>query len=204
MGSLPVQAPSVSYWQAQAADSSIHDHGRRDPLPSGEQVADIAIIGSGISGAVAAYELQRTAPHLSVVMLEAREACSGATGRNGGHCRPDAFLGFNRYSEIVGREQADKVLRNEWDTFTLIRDIIAREQIDCDWWEGHTMSVFLDHSMRGQAASSYESYRQLGPLRPGVRLVEDAEEAAEVRTSDQIPSDQRTLVLLPPHPSPPS
>lgn len=26
---------------------------------------------------------------LRIVMLEAREVCSGATGRNGGHCKPD-------------------------------------------------------------------------------------------------------------------
>jgi glycine/D-amino acid oxidase-like deaminating enzyme len=28
-----------------------------------------------------------------VLLLEAREACDGATARNGGHCRPDSLSG---------------------------------------------------------------------------------------------------------------
>ncbi|THU83290.1 hypothetical protein K435DRAFT_570043, partial [Dendrothele bispora CBS 962.96] len=54
--------------------------------------ADAVIIGSGISGALTAYSLLTSSKvPKSVVMLEAREACSGASGRNAGHCRPDAF-----------------------------------------------------------------------------------------------------------------
>lgn len=53
---------------------------------------DLAIIGAGFSGVSAAYHLYEDKDHAppgSVLMLEARGACSGATGRNGGcllHC----------------------------------------------------------------------------------------------------------------------
>ena len=45
--------------------------------------ADIVIVGSGITGASAARYLAEDARanRLSIVMLEAREACWGATGR---------------------------------------------------------------------------------------------------------------------------
>jgi glycine/D-amino acid oxidase-like deaminating enzyme len=45
---------------------------------------DIVIIGSGLTGALIAYHLlSRPGPQLSILMLEARTAASGATGRNG-------------------------------------------------------------------------------------------------------------------------
>lgn len=45
--------------------------------------AAVVIIGSGISGATIAWNILKRELGISVVMLEARQACSGATGRNG-------------------------------------------------------------------------------------------------------------------------
>lgn len=49
----------------------------------------------------------------TVVCLEARETCSGATGRNGGHCRPDAFRGFADYAKVHGAQEAKKIVTSE-------------------------------------------------------------------------------------------
>lgn len=176
---LPVANPTISYWQAQSQDSPIHNHGEKDALP--DSCVDVAIIGSGMSGAVAAYFLQQQNLALKIVMLEARQACSGATGRNGGHCRPDSFLGFDGYSRILGKEQAHKVLVNEWDTFNLTREIIEKEKIQCDWWNGLTMTVYLLKEEMERAKQSYENYRQYTTLRPDVRFVDDPVEASKVR-----------------------
>lgn len=42
---------------------------------------DCIIVGSGITAAIAAHTLKERRPDLNIVMLEAREACWGATGR---------------------------------------------------------------------------------------------------------------------------
>jgi glycine/D-amino acid oxidase-like deaminating enzyme len=52
--------------------------GRRS-TPDLPHTADVIVVGSGITGAFAAREL--VAKGRSVLMLEAREACWGATGR---------------------------------------------------------------------------------------------------------------------------
>ncbi|KAG7853766.1 hypothetical protein KL919_005405 [Ogataea angusta] len=44
------------------------------------------IIGSGFSGASVAFNLLEQTDE-KVLLLEARDVCSGATGRNGGHMR---------------------------------------------------------------------------------------------------------------------
>lgn len=90
---LPRDKPTQSYWQDPPDD--IADLRTTPHLPGR---ADVVIIGSGITGAAVAWNLLQdsdgdgdgsrnnsssssTPP--SVVMLEARQACSGATGRNG-------------------------------------------------------------------------------------------------------------------------
>lgn len=76
---LPQDDPTQSYWQDPP--DKIADLKSTEELP---EQADIVIIGSGISGAAIAWNLlQDGNPSPSIVMLEARQACSGATGRNG-------------------------------------------------------------------------------------------------------------------------
>lgn len=77
---LPRDNPSQSYWQDPPDE--IADLRTTEELPD---QADIVIIGSGISGAATAWKLLQddNSPPPKIVMLEARQACSGATGRNG-------------------------------------------------------------------------------------------------------------------------
>lgn len=79
---IPVPNPSLSFWTVP--NSPIARHGAHAILPS--QV-DIVIIGSGITGtAIAKAVLEKSGGSaVSVAMLEARDACSGATGRCVGH-----------------------------------------------------------------------------------------------------------------------
>jgi len=81
---LPPSNPTKSYWQDPPDE--IADLRTTEDLPDH---ADVVIIGSGITGAAVAWELLQEQQSLddaekkSMVMLEARQACSGATGRNG-------------------------------------------------------------------------------------------------------------------------
>lgn len=80
--SLPRSNPTTSYWQ-DPPDAVIADFVSPGGLP---EEADTVIIGSGITGACTAFNLlvePANPDHGKIVMLEARQACSGATGRNG-------------------------------------------------------------------------------------------------------------------------
>ncbi len=72
---LPVEYPTLPFW----LDVPSPIAKRQDELPA---YADVVIIGSGITGtSVARTLLHESQGALRVVMLDAREACSGATGR---------------------------------------------------------------------------------------------------------------------------
>ena len=76
---------------------------------------DIVIIGSGITGASIARTLLtgdhgRHGPKPRIIMLEARDICSGATGRNGGHIL-ETVEEFIELEQSIGLEAAKKVVR---------------------------------------------------------------------------------------------
>jgi ribulose 1,5-bisphosphate synthetase/thiazole synthase len=79
---LPTPKSTASFWHSQPSKILL---GHRSTLQLPTK-ADVAIIGSGITGAFAAHYLanDRHGRDLDVVMLEAREACWGATGRVSG------------------------------------------------------------------------------------------------------------------------
>ncbi|RDW92256.1 putative FAD dependent oxidoreductase protein [Coleophoma crateriformis] len=117
--SLPTPNSTKSFWHTEPSQVLL-GHRTTPSLPG---TADIVIIGSGISGTSAAHSLKQdeAGKKLSVVMLEAREACWGATGRNGGHCQP---LIYANPPDVAAFE-----MRN-YDT---IKAFVAKNKIQCDW-----------------------------------------------------------------------
>ena len=73
---LPVRNPTRPFWHDVPSPIANHIPAK---LP---EYVDVVIIGSGITGASTAHTLfHEGGEDLSVLMLEARETCSGATGR---------------------------------------------------------------------------------------------------------------------------
>jgi glycine/D-amino acid oxidase-like deaminating enzyme len=84
------------------------------------EIADVVIIGSGITGISVAHSIledndtwtdaSNALPKPRVVMLEARDFCSGATGRNGGHILETAEE-FEDLEATYGLDAAVKLIR---------------------------------------------------------------------------------------------
>lgn len=78
---LPVPNPTASFWLTQP--HRLASYQSSDATP---EECDIAIIGTGLAGVGTAYHLLtqcESGPEPKIVLFEARQACSGATGRNG-------------------------------------------------------------------------------------------------------------------------
>lgn len=73
---LPVANPTIPFWHDVPSPIASY---KPEKLP---EYADIVIIGSGITGtSIARTLMAEGGSELKVLMLEARDACSGATGR---------------------------------------------------------------------------------------------------------------------------
>lgn len=82
---IPISNPSQSYWLKDPSPISNHGSGPNVAIP---EYTDIVIIGSGITGtsiarAILDHDVNNRGSKrpLQVIMLEARDVCSGATGR---------------------------------------------------------------------------------------------------------------------------
>ncbi|KAI0369882.1 FAD dependent oxidoreductase [Pilatotrama ljubarskyi] len=94
---LPIPNPTLPLWTVPPA-SLPSTPGAKD-LPD---YADVVIVGSGITGTSVAYNILRHESQPKIVMLEARDVCSGATGRNGGHINPPLYHDYNELEEKYG------------------------------------------------------------------------------------------------------
>ena len=105
---LPRPNPTEAFWQLPA-------HATLSEIQSATllEKADIVIIGSGITGCSIAKNLLEN-PVLkskSVIVFEARNLTSGATGRNGGALTSFVPYDFSTLLERFGAEQAIKIGR---------------------------------------------------------------------------------------------
>lgn len=104
--SLPVTNPTLSYWQVPP-DGKLSGI-KSQVLPS---QCDIAVIGSGISACSVTRELLTGGFTGKITVLEAREICSGATGRNGGRIHVHAVQDYDKFRQKFGDEAAQKIVR---------------------------------------------------------------------------------------------
>ncbi|KAB8294832.1 hypothetical protein EYC80_006793 [Monilinia laxa] len=146
---LPTSNPSDSFWLSEPSEVLL-GHRTTAQLPS---KTDVVIIGSGLAGASAAHWLREHGDggNLNVVMLEARETCSGATGRNGGHCQPMYFDATPQRGEFE--------LRNYED----LKSFVEKNKIQCDWGSTNTCHVFMNEDEFQKAVDDAEEVKSLDP-----------------------------------------
>ncbi|KAI2615901.1 FAD dependent oxidoreductase [Hypoxylon sp. NC1633] len=140
--SLPYPVPNatVPYWRTEL--HKLDSHRSTMWLP---QKQDIVIIGAGFAGTALAHYLLKDNPSKpSITILEAREACSGATGRNGGQLRPDLFVGCAARMQEHGLETANEVARFEVANAQAIVSLVEEEKIACDLRAVTTADMFVD------------------------------------------------------------
>ncbi|KAF3018205.1 hypothetical protein E8E14_012297 [Neopestalotiopsis sp. 37M] len=172
---IPRPNPTASYWQhvphalaeTQSAD-----------LPT---EADIAVIGSGITGASVAKTLLDNAdddgPPLRVVVYEARTLCSGATGRNGGQLATNAGEAYADRKANFGSEQAGKIANFTFRTCDRVRQVLKEYALEeeSEYRDVVKVRAYLDDESFAALKDSVEQMERDHPSLRGIYEVIDAE-----------------------------
>lgn len=156
MSRAPVPNPVPSFWTS--SPFPLDSHRTTPSLPS---TSSIVIIGGGLAGIATAYHLLKdhpSSPKPSVVLLEARTLCNGASGRNGGHVKPDTYFNVPKYTGLYGAEAAAELARFEASHVLAVKELVEREGLDCDFHLTRAVDVYLD---AGHARRTEKAYRDL-------------------------------------------
>lgn len=149
---LPVANGMQSFWLTAEDDFSVFRSSEYLP-----KEVDTIIIGSGYAGATTAYFLLEDDSNKkeNILMLEARNVCSGATARNGGHLKPDLYFAYNSFKEKYGEKGAAEIMNFEFSHIQAMKELIEKEGIDCDFILTRSCDVHLSPKAANSAISGY-------------------------------------------------
>ncbi|KFA80547.1 hypothetical protein S40288_07200 [Stachybotrys chartarum IBT 40288] len=160
---FPHPNPTESYWQDPL--HRIANLRTTPDLPT-SHVFDYVIIGSGMSGAATAFKLLSRDPDLSILMLEARSAASGATGRNGGHCRSGSWKNIRTWINAYGEDEGLKVGKMEQDCIDDVRNFVRTHNVSSGWQDVESADLYWTKAAFENAVDVVEFQRELEERRP--------------------------------------
>lgn len=135
---IETQPHTGSYYAATAKESTSY------PPLTGEQRADVCVVGAGFTGISTALHLAERG--YTVHVVEASKVGWGASGRNGGQM----IGGISGEEKLAGNDPALLKLLWEmrWAGHGIIRERVARYGIDCDLKSGYLDVAIKPRHMR--------------------------------------------------------
>jgi gamma-glutamylputrescine oxidase len=151
---IPPASQIASYYEASAQPAP------QRPELVGTVECDVCVVGGGIAGCSTALHLIERG--YSVVLLEEHHVGWGASGRSGGQALPGLAAGRARLRQLIGPSAA----RAAWDVsvegLRLMRELIARHRIECDWVDGHMLAALQPRHEQELLAEIEELRTQYG------------------------------------------
>src|ERR1700730_15351077 len=150
----PIQPHAPSYYAASA-------HPAPDrPALAGAVDCDVCVVGGGIAGCSTALHLAERG--YSVVLLEENRIGWGASGRSGAQAIYGVAAPQSKVKRLVGPDSARIVWEVTAEALALIRGLIARHRIDCDWADGHMLTAIKqrhDVDIRSELGELRDEYQ---------------------------------------------
>jgi gamma-glutamylputrescine oxidase len=129
------------------------------PILSGTSSADVCVVGGGIAGSSAALHLAERG--YDVVLLEGHRIGWGSSGRSGGQALVGVAAGQAKLDRLIGASDARRVWDISVEGVALMRELIARHGIKCDWVDG-TMQAAIkprhDQELRDELETLHGKY----------------------------------------------
>jgi gamma-glutamylputrescine oxidase len=151
---MAVKPHAQSYYAASA-----HPAPER-PALAGNVDCDVCVVGGGIAGCSAALHLAERG--YRVVLLEENRVGWGASGRSGAQAIYGLAAPQSKVKRLVGPESARILWDMTVEALTLMRELIAKHRIDCDWAEGHMLTAIKqrhDADLRAEFEELRDDYQ---------------------------------------------
>jgi len=120
----------------------------------------VAIVGGGYTGLSAALHLAEAG--IEVALVEAEGVGWGASGRNGGQLHSGQRRDQDWLEAKFGRQDASHLWRLAEEARALVKDLIARHAIACEWRDGLIETVHKPRLVRHEIAYVEKLKRDYG------------------------------------------
>lgn len=178
-GAAPIRIPlmAASRCTSPYYTTTAHPAPLRAEL-AGTESCDVCVVGGGIAGCSAALHFAERG--FRVVLLDEHRIGSGASGRSGGQVLAGTAAGSAAMRRLLGDDAARAVWEMTVEGLELVRTLIARHAIDCDWTSGQ-MQVAITQRQDAELRALLDDLS--GRLRyDGVRYMARAEVQAVLST----------------------
>jgi gamma-glutamylputrescine oxidase len=100
---------------------------------------DVCVVGGGIAGCSTALHLAEKG--YDVALLEEYRVGWGASGRSGAQAIHGVAAGHLKLERLIGPADARLVWDVSIEGLALLKELIDRHRIDCDWADGHLLTA---------------------------------------------------------------
>jgi glycine/D-amino acid oxidase-like deaminating enzyme len=135
----------MSYWLGENLELQSYC---TNPKLYDDEVYDVVIVGSGITGASAAYHLAANDSSLKILVLEKEGISSGATGCNGGFISPGTSEKFSSSVERYGLEVTQEIFDYTVSCSKLIQEFVTSSRTECELrMNGSVMLAYTEEEL---------------------------------------------------------
>lgn len=156
----PRQIGNVSHWFAALGGPPVP----RPGLP-GDMAADVCIVGAGYTGLWTAWYLATARPGLRIVVVEARFAGFGASGRNGGWMTGGFAWSHHRYLDRGGEAGVRAMVAAMGSTVDEVVAVAEAEGIEADIRRTDELTVATNPAQMARLAGEVAARRRWGEHR---------------------------------------
>jgi glycine/D-amino acid oxidase-like deaminating enzyme len=161
------------------------DRGAPRPPLGGDTTADVCIVGAGYTGLWTAYYLSCADPSLDVVLLDARTAGFGASGRNGGWCSALLPQSVDAMAPRHGADASLAMRRTMQRSVDEVGEVARTEGIDCHWHKGGTVVVARTPAQLARARAEVAHDRRWRGI-DGLQLLDGAQVRERLTVPDAL------------------
>ena len=72
-----------------------------------------------------------------------------------GHLKPDTYFNVPRYSRLYGAKAAAEIVKFETSQVLAVKDLVERENLDCDFQLTRGVDVYLNEVFANRTADAY-------------------------------------------------